>query len=187
MTPYDTKAPEHDEWTEQPMDPAMARLLHSVLTPLQDDLDHLRRQVTDRAGPAATATATAAVRADLGAVLDQGRQTSHRLTEELGALGVQLRQQHMDMSDRIMTMQAGVGVQFDAVAAAIATSSSHVSRVADQLAQRQNRMLTDAVQKELALQLLPLQARMRGLTALLGLSVGLSVGAFVLLIMAALK
>lgn len=183
MTPYDTNEQQLDNWANQPMDPAMARLLQAVMDPLQADLDQLRRKVNEGAG----ANGVSVLRADLATVLEQTRQTSCRLNEELGALGVQLRQQHMDMSDRIMSLQAGVGSQFDAVAAAIAASSSHVSRVSDQLAERQKNIVVDTMQKELALQMLPLQARMRALTALLGVSVGLSVGAFVLLVMAALR
>lgn len=186
MTPYDTNEHQLGHWTDQPMDPAMARLLQTIVEPLQADLDQLSRKVAD----GAAAPGLSAVRADLASVLEQTRLNSCRLNEELGALGVQLRQQHMDVSDRIMSLQAGIGSQFDAVAAAIATSTSHASslaRASDQLAERQKLLVVDTVQKELALQMLPLQARLRAQNMLLGVSVGLSVGAFVLLVMAALR
>lgn len=183
MTPYDTDESMHEHWSDQPMAPAMADLLDKALTPLQTDLERLQRKVADGASTAALQK----IGADLATVAEQSRLTSSRLNEELGALGVQLRQQHMDVGDRIKSMQAGIGAQFDAVAAAIAASSSHVSRVADQLAQRQRSMVADAVQKELDLQLLPLQARVRALTGLLGVSVGLSLGCFIMMIMSLLR
>lgn len=138
------------------------------------DAEGLPRRTADAVSVSPAAMARMA--ADLSTLVEQGRQNTNRLNEELGALGMQLRQQHMDVSDRIMSLQAGIGSQFDAVAAAIAASASQMSRVSDAVAQRQQAMVVDMVQKELALQLLPLQARARVTNALCGASVALSIG-----------
>lgn len=120
---------------------------------------------------------------DLATVVEQGRLSANRMNEELGALGVQLRQQHLDVGERIMSLQAGIGSQFDAMAAAIAASTSHTSRVSDHLTRRQHTLVVETVQKELALQLLPLQARTRAMTALCGISVCLSIALLVLVVL----
>lgn len=120
---------------------------------------------------------------DLATVVEQGRLSASRMNEELGALGVQLRQQHLDVGERIASLQAGIGNQFDAMAAAIAASTSHTSRVSDHLTRRQHTLLIETVQKELALQLLPLQARTRAMTALCCISVCLSIALLAIMLL----